>query len=103
MQVTSAFVVKLGKFRVITLGSLVHGGPYVAIMLKEQRVGYFLFSGVESIHYKKKHESFEEAKKLVDTWFTDDSNFNLAANVWNAMNIGVQVTIKATKKKGDKK
>ena len=42
--IKSAFVSRVGKFRLVTVGSLVHRSPYVAIMLKDERIGWFSFT-----------------------------------------------------------
>ena len=31
-----------------------------------------------------------EQKKIVDLWFKDINNFDLAAKTWNSMNLGVK-------------
>ena len=95
--IKSAFVSRVGKFRLVTVGSLVHGSPYVAIMLKDERIGWFSFTEMESKAYARKHGLFDEAKKLIDVWFKDVTNYNLAASTWNSMNTGVLVPLKGDK------
>lgn len=91
LTVKSAFVSRVGKFRLVTVGSLVHGSPYV---LRDERIGWFSFTEMESKAYAKKHILFDEAKKLIDVWFKEVTNYNLAASTWNSMDTGVLVPLK---------
>jgi hypothetical protein len=94
LTIKGAFVAKVGKFNLVTLGSLVHGSPYVAIKLKEDRIGWFSFKDGECKAYSKKHKLYDDAKALIDEWFENTENYNLAAKTWNSMNTGVSVNLK---------
>ena len=91
--IKAAPIEKIGRFSLGTVGSLCHGGPYAIITLKGDRVGWVSFKSRKSKCYIPKHKDFDEAQTLVDEWFSDDSNFDKAANAWNAMNIGKPITL----------
>lgn len=92
-HIHAAFIEKIGKFSLGTVGSLTHGSPYAIISLKKARVGRVSFKTKIAYPYTPKHEDFDEAKKLIDSWFLDNKNFNKAAKAWNDMNLGVYVSL----------
>jgi hypothetical protein len=88
----AAPIEKIGKFSLGTVGSLSHGSPYAIVTLKGERVGWVSFKTKQMYCYKPEHSDFEEAKDLVENWFSNIPNFNRAAKAWNDMNLGVQVS-----------
>lgn len=92
-RIIAAPVAKIGKFSLGTVGSLSHGGPYVAVTLKGDRVGWISFKTRQLNPYEPKHKDFNDAKEVVDIWMMNNHNFNIAATAWNSMNLGVYVQL----------
>jgi hypothetical protein len=102
-NILGAAITKIGIYSIATVNSLHHGGPYIIISYKGDRVGWVSFKTRRSNNYTPKHEHFDKAKILVDDWFENDNNYNLAAIAWNAMGTGVNVSLLGEKNESTKK